>query len=142
MSTPIPEFMQAILLQGKGKPLTVGQIPVPRPGRGQVLVRMAAAPINPSDLGFLKGGYGFQKPFPVVPGFEGSGIVVGAGPGVLPRLFVGRRVVCSAQQGGSWAEYLVASASQCFPLDRKLSLEQGATLITALPQKPWPARWA
>ncbi len=80
MSVYIPESMQAILLQDKGEPLTVGQIPVLRLGRGQLLVRMAAAPINPSDQGFVKGGYGFQKPFSVVPGLEGSGAVAAAPP--------------------------------------------------------------
>ena len=60
--------MQAVLLQEKDGPLAVGSLPIPSPGPGQVLVRMAAAPINPSDLGFLRGSYGFQKPFPIVPG--------------------------------------------------------------------------
>lgn len=84
MSASLPKNMQAVLLGENGGPLSVRQIPVPQPGSGEVLVRMAASPINPSDLGFIKGGYGFQKPFPVVPGFEGSGIVVAAGPGLLP----------------------------------------------------------
>ncbi len=128
MST-LPSTMQAVLLPGQGAHLTVGQLPLPEPGPGQVLVRLAAAPINPSDLGFIQGGYGFQKPFPVVPGFEGSGTVVAAGPGLLPRLWLGRRVTCSAASGGTWAEYLVAPASTCFPLAANLSLEQGATLI-------------
>jgi NADPH2:quinone reductase len=90
---------------------------------------MAAAPINPSDLGFLRGSYGFQRPFPIVPGLEGSGVVCAAGPGILPRLLLGRRIACSAPSGGTWAEYLVTSAGTCFPLRRDLSLEQGATLI-------------
>ena len=85
MNMFIPRTMQAVLLGIKGRPLTVGQIPVPQPGPGEVLVRMVASPINPSDLGFIKGNYGFQKPFPVVPGFEGSGTVVAIGSGLLPR---------------------------------------------------------
>jgi NADPH2:quinone reductase len=129
MSTFIPKSMQAVLLEENSGPLTIGQIPIPQPGPGEVLIRMAAAPINPSDLGFLKGSYGFQKPFPVVPGFEGSGTVIAAGPGLLPRLLMGKRVACSAASGGTWAEYLVTSASSCFPLTKNLSLEQGATLI-------------
>ncbi len=125
----IPTSMQAVLLQEPGAPLTVGSLPVPRPGPGQVLVRLAAAPINPSDLGFAGGSYGFQKPFPVVPGFEGSGIVVDAGSGLLPRLWLGRRVACSAPAGGTWAEYLVAPATATIPLMRHISLEQGAMLL-------------
>lgn len=129
MAIPTPKMMQAVLLQGKGGPLTVGSLPVPIPGPGQVLVRMAAAPINPSDLGFLNGSYGFQKPFPIVPGLEGSGVVVSAGSGLLPRLLLGRRVACSARSGGTWAEYLVTSASTCFPLPKDLSFEQGSMMI-------------
>ena len=129
MKTFIPTSMQAVLLESDGGSLTVGPITVPQPGSGQVLVRMAAAPINPSDLGFLRGTYGFQKPFPVVPGLEGSGIVVAAGSGLLPCLLLGKRVACSAKAGGTWAEYVVTSASACFPLPNHLSLEQGSMMI-------------
>lgn len=78
MNTSLPKHMQAVLLESSGGPLTVGRIPVPAPGPGQLLLRMAAAPINPSDLGFLNGSYGFRKPFPIVPGLEGSGTVIAA----------------------------------------------------------------
>src|SRR5512143_3749985 len=103
MSTAIPKSKQAVLLERAGGSPTVGRLPTPVPGPGQVLVRMAATTINPSDLGFLQGSYGFQKPFPVVPGFEGSGIVVAAGSGLLPHLLLGRRVACSAASGEAWA---------------------------------------
>ncbi len=129
MRVTIPSSMQAVLLEQAGGSPTIGQLPTPVPGPGQVLVRMAATPINPSDLGFLQGSYGFQKSFPVVPGFEGSGTVVAAGPGLLPHLLLGRRVACSAAAGGAWAEYLVTPATTCFPLVTKLSQEQAATLI-------------
>ena len=74
----IPETMQAVQLDKDGGPLTVRQIPVPKPEAGEVLVRIAASPINPSDLGFIEGGHGYEKTFPVVPGVEGSGTVVAA----------------------------------------------------------------
>ncbi len=129
MNTNLPETMQAVLLPAPDAALSVGLLPVPQPGPGQVLIHMAAAPINPSDLGFIGGSYGFHKPFPVVPGFEGSGTVIAAGSGLLPRLWLGRRVACSAPSGGTWAEYLVAPATACIPLARRLTLEQAATLI-------------
>lgn len=129
MSATIPKSMQAVLIEQPGEPPAIGQVPVPSPGPGQVLVRMAAAPINPSDLGFMRGSYGFQKPFPVVPGFEGSGTVVAAGPGLISRFMMGKRVACSAASGGSWAEYLVTQAMTCIPLVKKQSLEQGAMLF-------------
>lgn len=129
MSATIPKGMRAVLLEQPGGVPTVGQCPTPVPSPGQVLIQMAATPINPSDLGFLQGSYGYQKPFPVVPGFEGSGTVVAAGSGLLPHLLLGRRVACSAATGGAWAEYLVTPATTCFPLVTKLSQEQAATLI-------------
>jgi NADPH:quinone reductase-like Zn-dependent oxidoreductase len=129
MEIIIPETRQTVLIEENGGLPRFGCQPVPKPGPGPVLVRMAAAPINPSDLGFLKGSYGFQKPFPIVPGLEGSGTVCAVGPGVFPRLLMGRRVACSAPPGGTWAEYLVTSAKTCFPLLQNLSLEQGSTLI-------------
>jgi NADPH:quinone reductase-like Zn-dependent oxidoreductase len=57
----------------------------PRPGPDEVLVRVFASPINPSDLMFVQGLYGLKKPLPAVPGFEGGGTVVQAGTGMLPR---------------------------------------------------------
>jgi NADPH:quinone reductase-like Zn-dependent oxidoreductase len=91
---------------------------------------MAASPINPSDLGFIKGSYGYQKPFPIVPGFEGSGTVVAAGRGLLPHLWIGRRVACAVSAtAGTWAQYLVTRAMHCIPLSKHLSLEQGAMMV-------------
>lgn len=130
ISTQIPETMLAAVLDEYGRPLNVRQIPTPKPGPGEVLVRMAAAPINPSDLGFMAGGYRSTKPLPVVPGFEGSGRVVAGGAGLLPRLWMGRRVACaaSARHNGSWAEYMVTKANLCVPLQRSVGLERGAMM--------------
>ncbi|MBZ5556209.1 MAG: zinc-binding dehydrogenase [Acidobacteriia bacterium] len=125
----LPDRMNAVQLDAAGGALAVRQWPVPRPGPGQVLIKMAAAPINPSDLGSLAGSSGERKPSPVVPGLEGSGIVVAAGPGLFPRLLVGRRVAFASAQGGTWAEYAVSPAMRCIPLARSVSLEQAATLI-------------
>ena len=58
---PIPDAMQAVVLHaydGAPDSLRVETRPVPRPQRGLVLVKMTAAPVNPSDLMFLKGLYG------------------------------------------------------------------------------------
>ncbi|MGQ0601764.1 MAG: zinc-binding dehydrogenase [Anaerolineales bacterium] len=131
MSAKIPEHMQAVQLDAYGGPLTTQQCPVPKPGPGEVLVRMAAAPINPSDLSFLQGTYATQKPLPVIPGIEGSGTVVAVGPGLFPRWLLGRRVACtsSPRAGGTWAEYMLTSASLCIPLQSTVTLEQGAMLV-------------
>lgn len=132
----IPNAMQAVLLRGYDSGLenvTVSQIPVPQPGHGQVLVRIAAAPVNPSDLAFIHGLYGFRKALPAIPGFEASGTVVATGGGLMPRLLLGRRVACAAADpdipGGTWADYLVTNASLCVPLGKDVDMEQGATLL-------------
>src|SRR5512136_484783 len=131
MSAAIPETMEAVHLEKVGGPVAVRQCPVPKPGPGQVLVRMAASPINPSDLASLLGTYKYQKPLPAIPGIEGSGIVVAAGSGILPRLRLGKRVACTSlpTRGGSWAEYMVTSAKLCVPLQRDVTLEQGAMML-------------
>ena len=128
----IPATMHAVQLDEPNGSLTLREIPVPRPQAGQVLIRMAAAPINPSDLGSLSGlSYRGNRQFPFTPGLEGSGTVIEAGEGFMPRLLNGRRVACSAllTGDGTWAEYMVTSAQLCIPLNRNVSLEQGTMLL-------------
>lgn len=123
--------MQAVVLTETGALPTVATIPVPQPGAGEVLLKMHASPINPSDLAFISGGYGIKKPFPVVPGFEGSGTVVAAGKGILPKIWLGRKVACAAspKQNGCWAEYMVTNAASCVPLSKKISMDQGSMMF-------------
>jgi NADPH:quinone reductase-like Zn-dependent oxidoreductase len=111
--------------------LNVVEKAIPQPGSNQVLIKMAASPINPADIGFLAGRYGVRKTLPVVPGWEGSGRVVAAGKGLWGRLLLGRRVACIATDNldGAWAEYMLTSASRCFPLRRGVSDEQGAMMV-------------
>lgn len=132
MKPSIPSTMHAIQLDEPNGKLTWRKIPVPHPQAGQVLVRMAAAPINPSDLGSLSGmSYGKQRQLPFTPGAEGSGTVVEAGEGFMPRMLNGQRVSCSAPLAGdgTWAEYMVTSAQYCIPLIGNVSFEQGTMLI-------------
>jgi len=124
MKQIIPNNMKAVLLKENGK-LKVEQIKVPTPGPGEVLVKIEAAPINPSDLNFLKGSYGSQS-VQTIPGLEGSGTVVKAGSGILPKLWLGKRVACAAPVGGTWAEYVTLPAATCSPLSKKVSLAQGS----------------
>ncbi len=105
--------------------------PVPRPGPGEVLVQIAASPINPSDLAFIEGRYGFVKPLPIVPGIEAAGRVVAAGSGLVPRLRLGKRVVCAVQDKGDgcWAEYAVTAAMNCLPLPDSIDDEAAASML-------------
>lgn len=128
--------MRAALLQdydGKPESVTIGELPVPQPGVGEVLIRVAASPINPSDLAFLVGRYGFKKPLPTVPGFEGSGTVVATGGGTMARFLSGKRVACTVADpkipGGMWAEYVVTSANLCIPVSKNITMEQGAMML-------------
>jgi len=130
MATEIPNTMTAALLADPGGPLHIRTLPVPAPGPGEVLVRMAAASINPSDMWVRRAASASQRRLPVVPGNEGSGTVVAAGPGWMGRLLLGRRVACAPGGGdGTWADYMVTRASRCLPLLGGVSLEQGAMLI-------------
>jgi NADPH:quinone reductase len=131
----IPEQMTAVILESYdgAAALRVVKRPVPTPGPGEVLVKVAASPINPSDLMFLIGRYGFKKPTPTVPGFEGSGTVVavGSSAGLMGRYLAGKRVACVTQQKGDglWAEYVTTSLNYALPLDKAVSLEQGAMSV-------------
>jgi NADPH2:quinone reductase len=132
MSQSVPSTMKAVQQDEPNGELTLREIPVPRPREGQVLIRMAAAPINPSDLGSLAGlSYSGERNYPFTPGLEGSGIVVESGNGLMPRLLQERRVACLATftGNGTWAEYMVTSAQLCMPLSKRVSLEQGAMLL-------------
>jgi NADPH:quinone reductase-like Zn-dependent oxidoreductase len=124
--------MRAVLLKSFSPPrLAVEDIAPPILKPGQVLVKIAAAPINPSDLIFLRNQYGIKKALPVVPGFEGSGTVIDAKGGLYARWLVGKRVACHAPEdgNGTWAEYIATGAGEVIPLRQETSLEQGASLL-------------
>jgi NADPH:quinone reductase-like Zn-dependent oxidoreductase len=98
-----------------------------------VLVKVAAAAINPSDLSFLEGNYGYKKKVPVVPGFEGAGTVlaVGSETGLMGRYLRGKRVACVSQDRGDgvWADYVTTPVNLALPLGGDVSLEQGAMSV-------------
>jgi len=126
----LPEVMFAIRQKEAGGPLSYEEVELPRPSQGEVLVKMDSAPINPSDLALIKGGY-LERKYPYTPGLEGSGIVVLSGGGIVPRLRMGKRVACSPKSGGdgTWAEYMLTSALNTAPLPRSVSLEQGSMML-------------
>jgi len=133
MSAALPTHMKAVVLkdyQGTPQSLTAADLSLPSLGSGQVLIKLEATSIGPADLMFLKGQYGFTKPLPVVPGFEGSGTVIASGGGLMGRGLIGRRVACLAPEDGhgTWAECMVTSADLCIPLSKNISFEQGAYL--------------
>ncbi len=105
--------------------------PIPTPKRGEVLVKMRAAPINPNDLMMLDGTYEVKKPLGAIAGFEGSGTVVASGGGFMGRFLIGRDVACAAGDGdGTWAEYTCVEALRCAPLSKATDRDQAAMLLT------------
>lgn len=124
--------MQTIRFDSCGEPVQVLKCcdqKCPEPGAGEVLVRMLASPVNPSDLMFIRGRYTTIASCPATPGFEGVGVVVKSGGGLRGRIFVGRRVVVLNRLGGNWAEYAVVPADQVIPVSSKLTDEQAATFF-------------
>jgi NADPH:quinone reductase-like Zn-dependent oxidoreductase len=125
--------VQIRAFDGKPESLSILDVSVPMPGPGQALVKVAASPINPSDLMFIRGLYGMRKPLPATPGFEGSGIVVAVGGGALAGFLKGKRVACHATDpstaGGMWSEYIVVPANACVPLRKHVDLDMGATML-------------
>ena len=126
----LPTEMRALVVDRYGPPpypLRVAERETPRPGPGDVVVRVAASPANPSDLAFLEGNYAFRRALPAIPGLEASGRVVAAGSGFLSRRLLGKRVACvSKADHGAWAQYTLAAATQCFTLADAIDDEHGA----------------
>ncbi len=124
--------MKAIRFEKFGDPSEVlrpVEMPVHQPGPGEVRVRMIASPINPSDLLTIRGKYGVMPLLPFTPGYEGVGIVEAAGPGLIGKFYVGRRVAVLSQTGGNWAEYTVVPALRVVPVAKDLPDEQVASFF-------------
>jgi NADPH:quinone reductase-like Zn-dependent oxidoreductase len=108
--------------------LKTGERKLPDLKPNDVLIRMEAAPINPSDVAFIRGEYNVDKQVPAVPGFEGAGIVEDAGPNAM--YLIDKRVSCFVQgdNDGTWAEYFVTNADNCIVIKDELAIEQAACL--------------
>lgn len=122
-----PTQMRAIEIAGFGGPevLRETQRPVPQPGRGEVLIRVAASGVNRPDVLQRKGQYPMPPGVSDLPGLEVAGVVAGGEP--PPGLAVGDRV-CALLAGGGYAEWAVAPAGQCLPVPAGLSDVEAAGL--------------
>ncbi len=124
--------MNAVVFDRTGPPaevLELREVPAAEPRRGEVLVRMLASPINPSDLMYVEGKYGLKPSLPATPGFEGVGVVEASGGGVLGWWRKGRRVAVINDRVGNWAEYTVTGARQVIPVPDDIPDEQAATFF-------------
>lgn len=109
--------------------LEEAELPKPVAAAGQVVIKLRAASVNPSDLHFIKGEYGQPRVKGKPAGFEGCGDVVEAGAGA--EALLGQRVafVVSPTGSGAWAEYALTDAINCIPLRSEISDEDGAAQI-------------
>lgn len=108
--------MRGVRFERFGEPsevLAVEDMTTPTPGPGEVLVRLRARSINPSDVLTIRGLYGTLPRLPATPGMEGAGVIEALGEGV-EGLHSGQRVIPMGA-AGTWRECIVASASQVIP---------------------------
>lgn len=120
--------MKTIQFEKPGKPqdvLHVAEKPTPQPGPGEVLVKVLASPVNPSDISFVNGVYGLRPQLPSGAGFEGVGIVEVAGENV--KVPVGARV--SFTTIGAWGEYAIVHQSNAMPVPDAISDDMAAQLF-------------
>nr|MCU0946075.1 NADPH:quinone reductase [Rubritepida sp.] len=118
--------------------LVYGEMPTPNPRPGEVLVRLAASGVNPSDWKARGGSRPMIAPR-VIPHSDGAGVIEAAGPGVDPAR-IGQRVwIWNGQWKrpfGTAAQYIALPATQAVPLPAGTSFEAGACLgipaLTAL----------
>src|SRR5580704_4389139 len=105
------------------------EIETPKPGPGEVLVKVRAASVNFPDLLMTHGGYQHKPPLPFIPGLEMSGEVEALGEGV-ERWKVGDAVVGGARIGG-FSDYAVTPAMGLRPKPERLSFAQASAYGTA-----------
>jgi len=110
--------------------LEAQEMATPRPGRGQVLVRVAFAGVNRPDVLQRMGRYPPPEGASPIPGLEIAGKVVALGDGV-PGEMLGRKV-CALVTGGGYAEYCLADARHCLPVPEALSLAEAAAMPETL----------
>jgi NADPH2:quinone reductase len=124
----IPTTMTAVEIREPGAPqvLRAVQRPVPEPGAGEVLIRVAAAGINRPDVLQRKGLYPPPAGITDIPGLEVAGEVVRCGAGVREPALGDK--VCALVAGGGYAQYVTAPAVQCLPVPAPLTLEEAAVL--------------
>ena len=94
----------------------------------EVLIEIAAAPVNPSDLAFIQGGYNIRKALPAIPGFEGTGKVIQTASSTVAKNMNGKRVSFFSQsdRGGSWSTHISVKAGDCVEICNELPVEQAA----------------
>ncbi|MET3471961.1 propanol-preferring alcohol dehydrogenase [Novosphingobium sp. 1529] len=151
------ETMKAAVVHAFGQPLTIERVPIPQPGPGQVLVRIATCGVCHTDLHAACGDWPVKPQPPFIPGHEGVGHVVAVGPGVVgvkegdcvgvpwlhsacghcPHCLGGWETLCHEQQNtgysvnGGFAEYALADAAYVGHIPAGLDLVEVAPILCA-----------
>ncbi|MDR7427017.1 MAG: zinc-binding dehydrogenase [Armatimonadota bacterium] len=149
--------MRAAVFEGPGRPLVLTEVPTPRIGPGEILVRVAACGICHTDLHYIDHNVPTFKTPPLILGHETSGVVAEVGAEVegfkagdrvlLPAVLTcgrcaqcrrGRENICERMvmfgnhRDGAYAEYVVAPAKDVFPLPAEIPLEDAAIIADAI----------
>ena len=120
--------MKAIRVQQFGGPevLRLAEVPTPRPGPGQVLVRVRAVGVNPVET-YQRSGSNPNLALPWTPGMDAAGTIEATGPDVRGAQ-PGDRVYTSDTLTGSYAEFTLCEERQTHRLPPGLTFEQGAAI--------------
>lgn len=153
----MPRTMKAAVVRAFGKPLVIEEAPVPEPGPGQILVKVAATGVCHTDLHAAEGDWPVKPKPPFIPGHEGVGTVVARGVGVrhvkegdrvgVPWLYTacghckhclgGWETLCPEQQNtgysvnGAFAEYVVADPNYVGRLPDNVDFVEIAPVLCA-----------
>jgi putative PIG3 family NAD(P)H quinone oxidoreductase len=124
----LPESMRAVEITKAGAPevLKPTTRPVPEPGHGEILIKLAYAGVNRPDALQRAGMYAPPPTASDLPGLEGSGTVAAVGPGVS-EWSVGDEV-CALLPGGGYAEYVTTPAAHALPIPKGMGLKEAACL--------------
>jgi len=149
--------MKAAVVREFGKPLAIEEVPVPRPGAGELLVKIAACGVCHTDLHAAEGDWPVRPNPPFIPGHEGVGHVVAVGAGVahvkegdrvgIPWLYSacgycehclgGWETLCETQRNtgysvnGGFAEYALADAGYVGHLPDNVGFVEIAPVLCA-----------
>ena len=119
--------MRAMALDAAARSVRLESRPVPAPGEGEVLIRVAAAGVNRPDVLQRRGFYPPPPGAPSIPGLEVAGIVAAVGAEV-PEALVGQPVTALVA-GGGYAEFCVAPVGQCLPVPAALTMAEAAARL-------------
>src|SRR5215212_257136 len=133
--------MRALICRQWGgiEQLQIGEAPVPRPGRDEVLIRVKATAVNYADAIMVAGRYQTKPELPFSPGLETAGVIEACGPDVQ-GLQPGDRVMAILAYGGL-AEYAVAPAAETYVIPRDLSFAEAGAFPIAYISSHVALRW-